>query len=87
MHLIALSLAHLKEISPDISEFLVSGSVRTVTEQIMGRCPIGLKRALGKLPSRVMPPESYRCLVELLADPDTAKLLHHARSIDSYTVK
>ncbi len=87
MHLIALALAHLNELSPDIGVFLASGSVRAVTERILGRCPTGIKRALVNLPPRVMPPEDYQRLVELLANPDTAKLLHHARSIDSSKIE
>jgi hypothetical protein len=61
--------------------------VRAITEQILGRCPTGIKRALGNLPSRVMTPENYRRLVALLADPDTAKLLHHARSINNSMIE
>ena len=53
MHLIALALAHLNEFSPDLGKFLVSGSVRAVTEHILGHCPTGIKRALGHLPSDV----------------------------------
>jgi hypothetical protein len=87
MHLIALALAHLNEFSPDIGVFLANGSVRAVTERILGRCPTGIKRALGNLPPRVMPPENYRRLVELLAKRDTAKLLHHAQSIDSSKIE
>jgi hypothetical protein len=86
MHLIALALAHLNEVSPDLGIFLVTGSVRSVTEQILGRCPTGIKRALGHLPSSVLAPRSYRQLVELLADPKAAKLLHHAQSIDDSTI-
>jgi hypothetical protein len=87
MHLIALALAHLNEFSPDRDMFLVSGSVRATIEQILGHYPTGLKRALCKLPSRVMPPESYRHLVELLANPEAAKLLHHARFIYRHTIE
>lgn len=87
MHLIALALAHLNEVPPDIGVFLVNGSVRTITERILGRCPTGIKRALGALPSSVLAPENYRRLVELLADPNTAKLLHHAESIGESTIK
>ena len=87
MHLIALALAHLDLVPPDLGIFLVSGSVRAVTERILGNYPTGLKRALGKLPSRVIPPERYRHLVELLANPETAKLLHHARFIYGFTIE
>jgi hypothetical protein len=87
MHLIALALAHLNEFSPDLGIFLVSGSVRAIAEKTLGRCPTGIKRALGHLPPSVLAPESYRRLVELLADPGTAKLLHHAPSIDDSTIE
>jgi hypothetical protein len=87
MHLIALALAHLNELPPDLGLFLVSGSVRAITEKILGRNPTGLKRARGHLPSSVLAPENYRCLVELLADPEAAKSLHHAQSIDESTIK
>ena len=87
MHLIALAFAHLNEVSPDLSEFLVCGSVRAITEQVLGHYPIGIKRALDHLPPSVLPPKQYRYLVELLADIKTAKLLHHARCIDSSTIK
>jgi hypothetical protein len=87
MHLIALALAHLNEVPPDIGIFLVSGYVRAIIEKILGRNPTGLKRTLGHLPSSVLAPENYRCLVELLAAPEAAKLLHHARSIDESTIK
>jgi hypothetical protein len=87
MHLIALALAHLNEFSPDLGIFLVSGSVRAITEKILGRYPTGLKRAVGHLPWSVLAPENYRRLVELLADPEAAKLLHHAQSIDNSTIK
>lgn len=87
MHLIALTFAHLNEVPPDIGIFLVSGSVRAITERILGRYPTGLKRALGHLPSSVLAPDNYRRLVELLADPEAAKLLHHTQSIDDSTIK
>jgi hypothetical protein len=87
MHLIALALAHLSEVSSGVGAFLFTGSVRVITEQILGRYPNGLKRVLGHLPSSVLAPENYQHLVELLADPGTAKLLHHAQSIDDSTIK
>jgi len=87
MHLIALALAHLNEASPAIGAFLFTGSVRTVTEHTLGHHPTGIKRALGQLPSIVLTPESYRRLVELIADPTTAKLFHHASSIDGSMIK
>src|ERR1035437_1748299 len=72
MHLIALTFAHLNEVPPDICLLLVSGSVRAITEQVLGQYPRGIKRALNHLPSEVLAPESYRQLVELLAKHETA---------------
>jgi hypothetical protein len=87
MHLIALTFAHLNEVPPGICALLVSGSARAITEQILGRYPSGIKRALGHLPSEVLAPENYRRLVELLEDYETAKTLHHAQYIDDRTIK
>lgn len=83
MHLIALSLAHLSEVSPDLGVFLFSASMRAITEQILGRPPTGIKRALGHLPVSALTAENYRHLVDLLSDPAAAKVLHHALSIDN----
>ena len=49
---------------------------------MLGRCPKGLKRALGHLPVGVLPRASYRQLVELLENPATASLIYHADSLD-----
>ena len=87
MHLIALAFAHLDEVSPDLSEFLVSGSVRAIIEQVLGHYPSGIKRALDHLPPSVLSPKKYRHLVELLADAETAKLLFHARCIEGSTIE
>jgi hypothetical protein len=82
MHLIALAFAHLNEIPPALYLLLLNGPMREAAEQILGHCPSGIKRALDHLPSEVLAPENYRRLVELLADHETAKLLHHAQFID-----
>jgi hypothetical protein len=64
-----------------------SVDLRVQLPQILGRYPTGIKRALDHLPSEVLAPENYRRLVELLADHDTAKLLHHAQFIDDRTIE
>jgi hypothetical protein len=87
LHLIALAFAHLNDAPPDICASIVSGSTRAITQQILGYYPSGIKRALDHLPSEVLAPENYRKLVELLADQETAKLLHHAQFIDDRTIK
>ena len=87
MHLIALAYALLDDVLPDLGTFLVSGTVRAITEKILGYYPTGIKRVLCHLPSSVLTPLNYSRLIELLADRKTAKLLHHARSIDDSTIE
>jgi hypothetical protein len=89
----AVLAVHFRESMNRMSEALAEKleehtcRVRPVTEQILGRCPTGIKRALGHLPSSVLAPDNYRRLVELLTDPKAAKLLHHARFINDTTIK
>ena len=87
MHLIALAFAHITDVPPEILLLLLNGPVRETTEQILGHYPSGIKRVLDHLPGEVLAPENYRHLIELLADPTTAKLLHHAQLIDDRTIK
>ena len=87
MHLIALAIAHLNEVSPAIGPFLFSGSARAIAEKILGRYPTGIRRALDRLPPSVLAPESYRHLVELLGDLKAAKFLNHARCIDDFSIQ
>jgi hypothetical protein len=58
--------------------------------QILGLCldqyPVGLSRALGNLPPKVLTADSYRKLVDLLIDPTTAKFLHHSKSITDLVI-
>lgn len=63
-------------------KLLLGGSSRNISDKILGQYPPGLSRALKFLPEAVMPPDSYRQLIELLNDSATAKFLHHRRSID-----
>src|ERR1019366_3672614 len=43
--------------------------------------PVGIGRALRRLPPKVLAAEIYRKLVDLLDDPVPAKFLHHTGSI------
>jgi hypothetical protein len=56
MHLIALALAHLEsEVTPDLGELLMRGSVRAVTERIPKLDPCSMERVLGRyFPSSVL---------------------------------
>jgi hypothetical protein len=84
MHLIALALAHLDSaVPPDIGPLLLRGSVRQVLDRAVAQRPAGIKRVLSRLPVEVLRQEDYRLLVNLLADSDAAKVLHHAESVDS----
>jgi len=47
----------------------------------LGYRPVGISRALSRLPPKVLTAESYRNLVDLLDDPVPAKFLHHTGSI------
>jgi hypothetical protein len=73
MHLIALALAHLELPQiPEIGRLLTHGSPRQVLEQVLGHCPVGIRRALHRLPVKALQRQNYQRLVLLLADPDRA---------------
>jgi len=83
MHLIALALAHWsREIDARFARLLFVDAAPVVLDAVLGRRPIGIKRALDRLPVGVLPRASYRQLVELLENPATAKLIHHADSVE-----
>lgn len=78
MHVIALALAHIDgNVSPQVGLLLVRASAKEILDHVLGRRPMGIKRVLRRLPYAVLPAESYRQLVDLLNEPETAKLLHH----------
>jgi hypothetical protein len=88
MHLVALALAHVEApTSLDIASLFIRGSPREVLQRVLGRCPPGIKRALKHLPSQVLRQQSYRLLIQVLDDSDSARVLHHASSIDDLAVK
>src|SRR5271165_4987623 len=88
MHLMALGLAHLNPpLPPDIGPLLLRGPAWQVLDHVLGHRPAGLKRALGCLPVEVLQPENYRRLIDLLADPEAAKVLHHADNIDDVAIR
>jgi len=78
MHVIALVLAHLDgRPEPHLAPILFKAPIREVLQRVLGRCPVGAKRVLLRLPSAVLSQQGYLRLVELLDDPRSAKLLHH----------
>lgn len=77
MHLIALALAHRDEAIPrEFAETLLRGSAGKILDAVLDHRPVGLRRAVQRLPHRVIGAAGYRRLVQLLDDPAAAKLLH-----------
>jgi hypothetical protein len=88
MHLVALALAHLEPpVSPDIGPLLTRGPVRQVLDRVLGHCPPGMMRALDHLPVNVLQRQNYQRLVHLLADRESATVLHHATMINDLAVQ
>ena len=82
MHLIALALAHMSgDVTPDLALILLQEFRKTVLNFSVGHRPVGIGRALRRLPPKVLAAEIYRKLVDLLDDPVPAKFLHHIGSI------
>jgi hypothetical protein len=78
MHLIALALAHMSgDVTPDLALMLLQESRKTILNLSVGHRPVGIGRALRRLPPKVLAAEIYRKLVDLLDDPVPAKFLHH----------
>src|SRR5664279_2692892 len=82
MHLIAIALAHMSgDVTPDLALILLQESRKTILNLSVGHRPVGIARALRRLPPKVLAAEIYRKLVDLLDDPVPAKFLHHTGSI------
>lgn len=82
MHLIGMGLAHIHDI-PDagLAETFFRKPAGRILDEIIGHRPTGLKRAIGHMPDYMMQAETYRALVQLLAEPVTARMIHHADRI------
>jgi hypothetical protein len=88
MHAIALAFAHYEgEPTPQFGLFLARASAREIVDRAFGRRPPGIARALQRLPGEVLKREHYRDLIQLLDEPETAKVLHHAGEIDGPTIR
>jgi hypothetical protein len=82
MHLVALALAHMTgDVTSDVAAILLEGSRKPILNLSVGHYPVGIGRALRRLPPKVLSSELYRNLVDLLDDPVTGKFLHHTGSI------
>ncbi|WP_024510053.1 hypothetical protein [Bradyrhizobium sp. ARR65] len=89
MHLIGTALAHVEGMpsSSELTEVLFRGAAEMVLDATLGYRPSGLKRALSVMPTFLMEAESYRGLVKLLADPDSARLIYHTFEIRDSTIR
>jgi hypothetical protein len=88
MHLIALAVAHLSlPVPPEIGLLLMRASARQVLDPVLGQPPVGIGRALSHLPDAVLSRENYQRLVDLLVDPQAAKVLHHTDHIDDTAIR
>jgi hypothetical protein len=86
--MIALAVAHLSlPVPPEIGPLLMRASARQVLDQVLGQPPVGLRRALRNLPDTVLSRENYQRLVDLLVDPQAAKVPHHADQIDDTAIR
>ena len=87
MHLIAMALAHHSAvITCDIARKMLTDSTKAIVDFAIGRQSRGISRALRHLPAKVMMPDSYRDLIDLMNDSATAKFIHHCASIDEPTI-
>src|ERR1019366_7959172 len=74
--------AHMNDdVTPDLALILLQESRKTVLNLSVVHRPVGIGRALRRLPPKVLAAEIYRKLVDLLDDPVPAKFLHHTGSI------
>lgn len=83
-HVVALVLAHLEiDPTPEQGRLLLRGSIRELITETLGRAPpAGLRRAVARMPAKVLAQENYRRLIALLDHGPTAKLLFHMNKVD-----
>jgi hypothetical protein len=65
----------------------VRASARQVLDEVLGQPPVGIRRVLSHLPNAVLIRENYQWLVDLLVDPEAAKVLHHTDQIDDTAIR
>lgn len=84
-HLACLALALGRDLPP-IADVVLEGRIRQAIQAVVDGAAPGLERALTRLGDTAWPGESYRRLLDLLADPQAAKVLRHAEAIDPAVV-
>jgi hypothetical protein len=71
-----------------LRDILLHDRLRRAIAAVLGEAaPAGLERALGRMGEVAWPAEAGRKLLDLLADPVTAKLLRHAERLDADLVR
>jgi hypothetical protein len=88
MHLIAFALANLEsEITPELAEVLMRGSVSAVIGHISTLDPSSVKQVLTRhFPSSVLERKNYQRLVALLADSNASHFLQTADFISDFII-
>jgi hypothetical protein len=88
MHLIALALANLEsEITPELAEMLMRGSVRAVMEHIPTSDPDSMERVFDRhFPSSVLERKNYQRLVTLLSDDNASRFLQNADYVSDFII-
>jgi hypothetical protein len=87
MHTLALVLAHADQpLSVTFIRFLAQARLRDIVDSTLDSRPVGIERALAHLPDTVLDRQSYRRLVDLLSDRQSAKHLHHLAEINDATI-
>jgi hypothetical protein len=88
MHLLGIALAHVQNASsPDMVQLLFRGKANAILDTTLGHRPRGLKRAVRHMPHIMLTEESYRGLVELLADPLAVRFISHWLEIRNFTIR
>lgn len=80
-HLACLALALGRDLAP-IADVVLEGRIRQALQAALDGAPPGLERALTRLGDTAWTAEGYRRLLDLLAEPQTAKILRHAEAIE-----
>lgn len=71
----------------DLGKMLQSQSKKALLRKFVQPYPVGLDNVLGKLGGRVLAEERYYEIIELLWEPNAAKVLRHLKKIRPFTIE
>ena len=81
-HLLCLAVSlQAVMVTPELADQLLAWPLRRAVKAAVPQAPAGLTRALTQLGEVAWPAEDYAGLLELLAEPKTARILQHASPI------